>query len=94
MGNESLPAMGSEQLYVSASRARQQTHLYVQDRDTVREAIQREDTRMLATELVRRPRQGIRARMKKHVAWIRGIVQMSRDRTHEARREVEMTHER
>lgn len=94
MGNESLPAMGSEQLYVSASRARQQTHLYVQDRDAVREAIQREDSRMLASELVRRPRQGVRSRLKSHLAWLRGIVQSSREHIHEAQRQTEVTLER
>jgi hypothetical protein len=93
MGNESLPAMGSEQLYVSASRARQQTHLYVQDGDAVREAIQREDHRVLASEFVRKPRRGIRARLKNHIAWLRGIVQVSRERTHE-QREMEVTRDR
>ena len=48
MGNQSLPAMGAEQFYVSASRARHQTRIYVEDKQSVLDAIQRDDTRLLA----------------------------------------------
>ena len=73
MGNQSLPAMGSEQFYVSASRARQKTLVYVEDKSAVADAIRRDDTRMLASDLVRVPPKGIRDRLKSRVRFLREL---------------------
>ena len=52
MGKASIPAMSQEQLYVSASRARTECHIYTDDADTVRQAVQRSSHRGSATELL------------------------------------------
>lgn len=52
MGTASIPAMSMEQFYVSASRARQECHIYTDDADTVRNAVHRSSHRGSATELV------------------------------------------
>lgn len=52
MGTASIPAMSQEQFYVSASRARTECHIYTDDADTVRQAVQRSGKRGSATELV------------------------------------------
>jgi conjugative relaxase-like TrwC/TraI family protein len=73
MGNQSLGAMGSEQFYVSASRARQKTLIYVEDKETVLDAIQKDDRRMLASELVRMPPKNVRDRLKSRVRFLREL---------------------
>ncbi len=52
MGTASIAAMSQEQLYVSASRARTECHVYTDDAETVRKAVQRSAHRGSATELV------------------------------------------
>ena len=52
LGTASIPAMSQEQFYVSASRARNACHIYTDDADTVRQAVQRSSHRGSATELV------------------------------------------
>jgi hypothetical protein len=52
LGTSSIPAMSQEQLYVSASRARRECHIYTDDADAVRAAAQRSSHRGSATELV------------------------------------------
>lgn len=53
MGRESLPAMSSEQFYVTASRGRERFTLYTDlERDELREATHRQDGRKSATELM------------------------------------------
>jgi hypothetical protein len=52
LGTASIPAMSQEQLYVSASRARTACHIYTDDAETVRHAVQRTSHRGSATELV------------------------------------------
>ncbi len=52
LGTASIPAMSQEQLYVSASRARTECHIYTDDADTVRKAVQRSSHRGSATELL------------------------------------------
>ncbi|OWK42415.1 MobF family relaxase [Fimbriiglobus ruber] len=95
MGNQSVRAMGSEQFYVSTSRARQKTQIYCDDKEAVRDAIQRDDQRMLASELVRAPRKGIKEKLKKRVAFLRDlgsrVMDGVRSRGMEKRRDL--THE-
>lgn len=52
LGTTSIPAMSQEQMYVSASRARSECHIYTDDADAVRAAVQRSSHRGSATELV------------------------------------------
>jgi hypothetical protein len=53
---QSWGATSREQFYVSASRGRQQVTVYTDDKSALRDAIQRSDDRLTATELVaRRP---------------------------------------
>jgi hypothetical protein len=51
-GNESLPAAGKQQWYVSVSRAREACKVYVDSKDDVREAIAKKGERMSAVELM------------------------------------------
>lgn len=88
MGNESLTAMSAAQFYVSASRARHQTMVYVDDKEAVRDAIRRDDNRMLASDLVRRERKGIKDRLKLHQAFIRRVF------SHITNRERDYAYER
>ena len=63
MGSESIPAMGAEQFYVSASRGRESAKVYSDlSGDRLREAIQRKDGRKSATELVGKPTTRVRPR--------------------------------
>ena len=50
-GNESLPAVGQQQWYVSASRGREMAKIYVDSKEDVREAIARTGQRLSAVEL-------------------------------------------
>jgi len=52
-GNESLPAVGQQQWYVSASRGRELAKLYVDSKEDVRDAIARTGQRLSAVELTR-----------------------------------------
>lgn len=58
MGHESRPAINGEQFYVSVSRGRERATIYSDlSPSALREAIQRQDTRKSATELMRPRRQ-------------------------------------
>ncbi len=50
-GKESLPAVGQQQWYVSASRGREMAKVYVDSKEDVREAIARTGQRLSAVEL-------------------------------------------
>jgi conjugative relaxase-like TrwC/TraI family protein len=50
-GNQSLPAVGRQQWYVSASRGREMAKLYVDSREDVRGAIAKNSERLSAVEL-------------------------------------------
>jgi hypothetical protein len=50
-GKESLPAVGQQQWYVSASRGREQARIYVDSKEDVRNAIARPGERLSAVEL-------------------------------------------
>jgi TrwC relaxase/AAA domain len=52
MSAASLPAINQEQMYVSASRAREQLRLYTDDVDGVRDAIRRSSAKKAALDLV------------------------------------------
>ena len=53
MGSQSLPAINAKQLYVTASRGKEDITLYVDDKAAVRRAIQGSGQQLSATELVK-----------------------------------------
>ncbi|WP_161967473.1 MobF family relaxase [Fimbriiglobus ruber] len=92
---QSFRASGKEQFYVSISRGRERATVYTSDKASLYEAIQRDDQRMLASELVRAPRKGIKDKLKKRVAFLRElgsrVMDGVRSRGMEKRRDL--THE-
>ena len=55
MSSASLPATNQEQLYVSASRAKEWLRLYTDNKEEVREAVQRSSQKLTALDLVGLP---------------------------------------
>ena len=55
MSARSLPAMNQEQLYVSASRAKQSMRLYTDDKAAVRRAVQASSRKLAALDLGKKP---------------------------------------
>lgn len=55
IGKQSLPAVSQESFYVSASRAKQQVTIYTDSKEALRDAIQKSDPRLTATELLDMP---------------------------------------
>ena len=55
MSAASLPATNQEQLYVSASRARERTTLYTDDKSAVRHAVQRSSRKLAALDMRPKP---------------------------------------
>ncbi|QDS99243.1 hypothetical protein [Adhaeretor mobilis] len=53
MGSQSLPAINAKQLYVTASRGKEDVTLYVDDKQAVRRAIQGAGQQLSATEMVK-----------------------------------------
>ena len=51
-GSESFPASGREQFYVSVSRGKKEATIYTDDKQALRQAIQRVDPRLTASELM------------------------------------------
>ena len=56
MSSHSLPAMNMEQLYVSASRAKEWIRLYTDDKDEIREAVKRSSRKLAALDLRPKPK--------------------------------------
>lgn len=79
-GDQSLGATNMAQFYVSVTRGREQASVWVDSKINTLEAIQHEDTRLLASDLVRQPIHRIRTRLKRHVAFLRQIPSMLADR--------------
>ena len=76
MSAAGLPATNQEQLYVSASRARERMTLYTDDKDAVRRAVQRSSRKLAALDL--RPKQPAGAKLE---AWHRRRAERKRRRT-------------
>ncbi|QDS99329.1 MobF family relaxase [Adhaeretor mobilis] len=57
MGSQSLPAINAKQLYVTASRGKEDVTLYVDDKAAIRRAIQGSGQQLSATELVKDQKQ-------------------------------------
>ena len=52
MGSQSLPAINSKQFYVTASRGSEDLTLYVDDKQKIRQAVERDGQQLSATELL------------------------------------------
>lgn len=74
----SFPAVGKEAAYVAVSRGRQQATVFTDSKDELREAWEREDKRLTATELVRRPVKNVRKKLARHLSWLRDAVNRSK----------------
>ena len=70
MSAASLPATNQEQLYVSASRARERTTLYTDDKAAVRLAVGRSSQKLAALDL--RPKQPAKTRLDGWERWQEG----------------------
>ena len=73
-----FPAVRMDTAYTSGTRGREQLTVYTDDREGLLDAAKREDTRMLASDLVRQPRRGLRERLKRHVAFLRRVATLGR----------------
>ncbi len=71
---DSFPASSREQFYVSASRAKEGVTVYTSDKAALRDAIRRGDPRMTATDLLRPRTDGIRARLGRHLSFLRRLA--------------------
>jgi conjugative relaxase-like TrwC/TraI family protein len=82
--SQSFPASNMEQIYVSASRAREMLRLYTDDKEELREAIARSSAKLAATDLVTgkpaQPRPGKRAPWRDHLARSQHMAVLSRAR--------------
>lgn len=76
MGAESFGAAGKEQFYVSVSRGKQRATIYTEDKERLAEAIEHEDNRLLAHDVVRLPKGKLRQKMKRFLAFMRSTVSM------------------
>lgn len=94
IGEESLAAAGKESAYVSLSRGRQQAVLYTPDKEAMLAAIQREDRRVLASDLVRERPGKVRHRLRKHLAFLSRVGRLGADRGREQEKQTTVEHER
>jgi hypothetical protein len=78
MAADSLPATNAEQMYVSASRARERMTLYTDDKEAVRRAVQRSSQKLAALDL--RPKAEPARRNPKPRPWQRLRKHMERER--------------
>ncbi len=74
---ESIPATSREQWYVSVSRGREKAVIYTDDKQALREAVQRSDERLTATELMGE-KSSRRSRLLKHVEHLRRWANVAR----------------
>lgn len=72
-GDQSLPATDMAQFYVSVSRGKKTASVWVDSKQDTLEAVEKEDKRLLASDLVRKPRHKIRQKLKRHVQFLRNL---------------------
>jgi ATP-dependent exoDNAse (exonuclease V) alpha subunit len=101
MGHESRPAMSAQQFYVSVSRAREKVTIYTDMALSVlREAIQRSDPRLSATELMARAKdeRTLKEKTRKFVQRVQATYRQLREKATEyimgKRKDREVGHER
>lgn len=95
---ESFPACGAAQFYVSVSRARHEAHVYTDDKEALRRAVQRAEPGVHAVDLVPRPNRtgrGLRQRLLRYLTQARHLAARLPD-SHgpEPQAEREVSHER
>lgn len=82
--SQSFPASSSEQFYVSASRARQGVRVYTDDKGALREAIEKSDDRVSATEFVNTPqRRNLAAWRQQQAMHDRELTKAREDLSHD-----------
>jgi conjugative relaxase-like TrwC/TraI family protein len=93
--SQSFPASDKAQFYVSVSRARHQATIFTDDKAALLEAVDRDRSRMLASELVRVPKRQLGKKKKRALAWMRDLVErFKREPEHEKRQERNVGRER
>ena len=68
---DSYPASNREGFYVAVSRGRKSATIYTDDRRELREAVERSNPRLAASELVKKAKPQLWRRMREHVARMR-----------------------
>ena len=81
MSAASLPATNQEQMYVSASRAKERMTLYTDDKSAVRLAVQRSSRKLLALDLRLDPKPQRRERLLGHLDRLRRLSVLDRTRS-------------
>jgi ATP-dependent exoDNAse (exonuclease V) alpha subunit len=85
LGRESLPAINAHQFYVSLSRGREQATVYTDmDTDTLKDAVQRMDTRKAAVEVFGE---------RKRFSWLEKVKRMWYEKFQAMTRTREVAHE-
>lgn len=90
----SLPATTAQQMYVSASRAREQTLFFTDSKAHLRDAIQREEHCMSATDLARIKRPSLRQQILERIGFVRRLASLERRSTPVRLPEKELAYER
>lgn len=72
-GSPSLVATKQEGFYVPVSRARQEVAVLTDNIEALRDAIQKQEVKVLASDLVRKPKHHLRKRAKKYLAFVRNV---------------------
>lgn len=65
---ESFPASSREGFYVAVSRGRKSATIYTDDKRELKQAVERSNPRMAASELVQKPKPQLFRRMREHIA--------------------------
>lgn len=79
--SQSFPASNMEQIYVSASRAREMLRLYTDDKEELRDAISRSSAKLAAADLVQAKPRATRSRWPLHLARLQRMDMLSRTRS-------------
>lgn len=69
-----FPAIRTATAYVAGTRGRKAVTAFTDDIEGLREAVNRDDERQLASELVRLTSKGVRSRLKRYVHWLRAVT--------------------
>ena len=104
MSSHSLPAMNMEQLYVSASRAKEWIRLYTDDKAEVRDAVKRSSQKLAALDLrpkrpepLCKPSEGMQQHMERRrrlsvINWMRSAWDRARPQPKEKQKERQADH--
>jgi conjugative relaxase-like TrwC/TraI family protein len=77
-----FPAVNQETAYVAVSRGKLKATIYTDNRKELMEAVERSDKRLLASDLVKKPRHKLRHRLKARVAQLTKIATIAREKAH------------